>query len=96
MQNPTAILLFVFFGLILFLMYIAIRRRFASPIVIAGMGVVASVIVMTLIGLVQGNTFYQAIFAGILVGGLFSAGTLAMAAYFQSNEQRSSAPRDQG
>ena len=94
MQNPTAILLFVFFGLILLLMYIAIRRRFAATVVIAAIGVFASIIVMTLIGLVQGNTFYQAIFAGILVGGLFSAGTLAMAAYFQTNEQRSSAPRE--
>ena len=94
MQNPTAILLFAFFGLILFLMYIAVRRRFASPVIIALLGVFASVVVMTLVGLVQGNTFYQAIFAGILVGGLFSAGTLAMAAYFQSNEQRRRAPRE--
>ena len=45
--------------------------------------------VMTLIGLAQGNSIYQAIFAGLLIGGLFSGGVLAMAAYFQGNEQRS-------
>ena len=51
MQNPTAILLFVVFGLILLVMYIAIRRHFAAPLIIAAIGVFASLIDMTLIGL---------------------------------------------
>jgi len=88
MQNPTALTLFFVFAVILFAMYIAIRRRFASPVLIAAIGVFASVIVMTMIGLAQGDTIYQAIFVGILVGGLFSGGTLAMAVYFHMNEQR--------
>ncbi|MCZ2096581.1 MAG: hypothetical protein LC121_10000 [Anaerolineae bacterium] len=86
MQNPTAWLLFALFG-------DPVRdvrrcggaghrrwyyRRWA----------LASVIVMTLTGLAQNNTIYQALFAGLLVGGLFSGGTVAMAAYFQSSEAR--------
>ncbi|MCC6801946.1 MAG: hypothetical protein IT319_03600 [Anaerolineae bacterium] len=88
MQNPTAWLLFALFGLILFVMYVSLRRRWASPLVVSALGVLASVIVMTLTGLAQNNTIYQALFAGLLVGGLFSGGTVAMAAYFQSSEAR--------
>ena len=88
MLNPTAVMLFIVFGLILLVMYIAIRRRFASPVVIASIGVFANIIIMTLVGLAQGNTIYQAIFAGLLIGGLFSGAVLAMAAYFQNNEAR--------
>ena len=89
MQNPTALLLFVAFGIVLLVMYIGIRRHFASPILIAAIGVIASVILMTMIGLAQNDTIYQAIFVGLVVGGLFSGGALAMAVYFQTNEQRS-------
>jgi Na+/H+-translocating membrane pyrophosphatase len=91
MQNPTAWLLFVVFGVILFVMYIAIRRRWGSPILSGGLGVIASIVVMTLLGLAQNNTTIQAIVAGLLVGGLFSGGTLAMAYYFHVNEQRRNA-----
>jgi hypothetical protein len=91
MQNPTAWLLFVVFGVILFVMYIAIRRRWGSPILSGGLGVIASIVVMTLLGLAQNDTMLQAVVAGLLVGGLFSGGTLAMAYYFHSNEQRRSA-----
>jgi hypothetical protein len=91
MQNPTAWLLFAVFGVILFAMYIGIRRRWGSPILVGGLGVIASVVVMTLLGMAQGNTTYQALFAGILVGGIFSGGTLVMAYYFHTNEQRRAA-----
>ena len=87
-MQPTAIALFAVFGVILFAMYIAIRRHFASPVIIAAIGVFANIVVMTMIGLAQGDTIYQAIFAGLLIGGLFSGGVLAMAVYFQGNEQR--------
>lgn len=88
MQNPTAWLLFALFGLILFVMYVALRRRWASPVVVGLLGVAGSIVVMTLLGLAQNNTIYQALFVGLLVGGLFSIGTLAMASYFHSAEQR--------
>lgn len=88
MQNPVAWLLFVIFGLILFVMYVAIRRRWLSPVLVAAVGVLASVIVMTLTSLAQGNVWLQAIFVGLIVGGLFSGGTLAMAFYFLRSESR--------
>jgi hypothetical protein len=88
MQNPTAVLLFIIFGVILLGMYIAIRRRIGHPALVAGLGVLLSITVMTFNGLAQGNTIYQAIFAGLLVGGLFSGGTVIIAWYFTSSEQR--------
>jgi hypothetical protein len=86
MQNPVAWLLFIIFGLILFVMYVAIRRRWLSPILVSAAGVLASVIVMTLSSLAQGNIWLQALVVGLMVGGLFSGGTLAMAFYFQRSE----------
>lgn len=88
MQNPVAWLLFLLFGLILLITYVAVRRRWASPVLVGTFGIVGSVVVMTLTGLAQNNTIYQALFTGLLVGGLFSIGILAMAWYFASNEQR--------
>lgn len=88
MDNPTSLLFFAVFGIILFVMYIAVRRRWASPLVIAAVGVIASVVVITLMSLTEGNHIYQALFVGLLVGGLFSAGTLAIAWYFLSQEER--------
>lgn len=95
MQSPTAWLLFALFGLILFVMYVSLRRRWASPVAVSALGVLGSIVVMTLTGLAQNNTIYQAIFAGLLVGGLFSGGTVAMAAYFQNNEARREMPQAQ-
>ncbi len=100
MQSSLAWLLFLLFGAILFVMYVAIRRRWISPILAAAAGVLASIIVMTLTGLAQGNILLHAIFTGLLVGGLFSGGTLAMAFYFQRQEgrnpRRSYEPPDDG
>lgn len=99
MQNPVALLLFLLFGVILLITYVAIRRRWASPILIAVFGILGSVIVMTLTGLAQNTTLYQALFTGLIVGGLFSIGILAMAWYFTSNERRQQieqAPTDEG
>ncbi len=99
MQNPVAILLFLLFGLILLITYVAIRRRWASPVLIAVFGILGSVIVMTLTGLAQNTTLYQALFTGLIVGGLFSVGILAMAWYFSSNERRQQtgqSPTDEG
>ncbi len=88
MTNPTSWLFFALFGLLLFLMYVGIRRRWLSQLLIAAIGITGSIALVTLTGLAQNNTIYQALFAGILVGGLFSGGTLAIASYFQNAEDR--------
>ncbi len=87
-MNPVALVFYVVFGVILFSMYIGIRRRWLPPITLAIIGVLGSIITMALMALAQGNNIVQAIFVGVLVGGLFSAGTLAMAWYFQTNMKR--------
>lgn len=87
-MTPAALVFFVAFGLVLFAMYIGIRRRLLPPTPIATFGVFGSVVAITLMSLAMGNHIVQAIFVGLLVGGLFSGGTLAMAWYFQTNERR--------
>lgn len=87
-MSPVALVFYVLFGVILFIMYLGIRRRWLPPTPLAILGVVGSIITMTLMALAQGNNNVQAIFVGLLVGGLFSAGTLAMAWYFHSNTKR--------
>ena len=92
--NPTSLLLFILFALLLFAMYVAIRRRWGPPIVVAALGIVSSIVVMTLNGLARQSTLNQALAAGLLVGGLFSIGVLAMAYYFTTNEQRAKTPSE--
>ncbi len=79
---------FVLFALVLAGMYLAIRRAWAAPGLVAGVGVVLNIILMTLISLAQDNFAIQAIIVGILLGGLFSGATLAVAWYFHSSEMR--------
>lgn len=88
MQNPTGMILFLVFALVLAGSYLGIRRRWAAPAAVAAISVLASFVLALLIGLSQGNGVYQAIFVGLIVGGLCSGGILALAWYFQRAEQR--------
>lgn len=88
-MQPQAAALFFAFALVLVVMYVAIRRRWLPPLLSATIGVIASVAVMTLSALAQGNSIYQALFTGLLVGGLFSIGVVAMAYYFSLSDQPS-------
>lgn len=80
--------IFVIFALLLAGIYLSIRRQWLAPAVTAGLGVVASMFTMTLFSLAQNNVPVQAIIVGILLGGLFSGATLAIAWYFHNNEMR--------
>jgi uncharacterized membrane protein len=88
-MQGSALIFFVLFALVLAAMYLAIRREWAAPGMVAGAGVVASILTMTLVSLSQGNSVVQAAIVGILIGVLFSVATLAIAWYFHSNEMRS-------
>lgn len=79
---------FVAFTLVLLGMYVSIRRQFAAPGLIAGVGVIGSIITMTLFLLARDASALQGIVMGILIGVLFAGMTLAIAWYFQSNELR--------
>ena len=80
--------IFVVFAALLAGIYLSIRRQWFAPGLTAGVGVILSMILMTLFSLAQNNVPVQAIIVGILVGGLFSGATLAAAWYFHSNEMR--------
>jgi len=94
-MQGTAIIFFALFAIVLAGMYIGIRRQWAAPGMIAGAGVLASIILMVLVSLSQGNPVVQAVLVGILVGGLFSGATLAVAWYFHSNEMRARYAQEQ-
>ena len=87
MQNLSWVF-FVLFALVLAAIYLGIRRAWAAPGRIAAVGMLLSIILMTLFSLSQNNFAVQAIIVGILLGGLFAGATLAVAWYFQSHEMR--------
>src|SRR5688572_15316989 len=80
--------IFIVFAALLAGIYLAIRRQWFAPGLTAAVGVVLSMVLMTLFSLAQNNLPVQAIIVGILLGGLFSGATLAVAWYFHSNEMR--------
>ena len=88
MLNGIGMLLFVVFGVELLVMYMAIRRGVGAPGVIAGVGMVASIVTMLLIALSQGNNALQSVVVALFVGGLFSGLTLAVAWYFHTHDRR--------
>lgn len=87
-MTPAALVFFLLFGVILVATYIGIRRRLLPPTAVATFGVVGSVGALILFSLAQGNHIVQAIIVGLLVGGLFSGGILAMAWYFETNAKK--------
>src|SRR5689334_4755822 len=80
--------IFVVFAVMLAGIYLSIRRQWFAPGLTAAIGVILSMVLMTLFSLAQNNVPIQAIIVGILLGGLFSGATLAAAWYFHSNEMR--------
>jgi len=94
-MQGSALIFFALFALVLAGMYLGIRRSWASPGIVAGFGVLLSIIFMVLMSLAQGNSVVQAVLVGILVGGLFSGATLAVAWYFHSNEMRARYSQEQ-
>ena len=85
MQGMAGIF-FVLLALVLVLTYLSIRREWLGPGQTAGLSVVASIVMMILTALGQGNSALQAIVVGIVVGGLFSGATVGIAWYFHSQE----------
>jgi len=86
-MQGSSIVFFLLFAIVLMLMYMALRREWAGPGVVAGVGVLGSVITMTLMSLAQGNAAPQALIVGILIGGIFSGAILAIAWYFHNAER---------
>jgi hypothetical protein len=83
-----AYIFFLLFAAVIVGTYLSIRREWVAPNITAGVSVVLSIISMILMSLAQANPVYLAVIVGILVGGLFSGATLAIAWYFHGNELR--------
>jgi Na+/H+-translocating membrane pyrophosphatase len=87
----NGMIFFFAFGMVQVIMYVIVRRRALPPLLVGVIGVIASIAAIFFMAREQGNNVYQAAFAGILVGGLLSAGTMGMAIYFMNVEQRAAA-----
>lgn len=86
MNSMTSWLFYLMFALVLVGMYLAVRRRWVSPGLAAGVGTLGSIISMFLVSLAQQNNILHAVVVSILVGALFSGMTLAIAWFFHSND----------
>jgi Na+/H+-translocating membrane pyrophosphatase len=90
MTSALSIVFFIVFAIILVWMYLSIRRGWGAPGFVAGAGIIGSIISMLLMSISQGNVALHAIVVGLLVGGIFSGVTLAVAWYFRVKEFRTS------
>lgn len=88
-MQSLALLFFALMVVVLVVMYLSIRRDWFPPSITAAVGIVASIIAMTLVSLAQGNSILQAVVVGILVGSMFGGATLGIAWYFQTGQMRS-------
>jgi Na+/H+-translocating membrane pyrophosphatase len=68
--------------------YLAIRREWLRPTMIAALTAVGSILLMMLTSLGQGNSVIQAVVVGIVVGGLAAAVTIGVAWYFHLQEHK--------
>lgn len=87
-MNGSAFIFFIGFGLIITLMYVALRRQWFNPTITVAGGMIASTAAMILT-LMRNNPDImnlQAIFFGFLISLIFTGAALAMAWYFQTNE----------
>lgn len=91
MGSFLPILLFIMFGLVLLIGYVALRRKFMRAGYVVAYMLVGSILTMFLVSLTSGNNLVQAAFVGIVIGGAFSVIAASIAWYFQRAEERKAA-----
>jgi hypothetical protein len=87
MSAPALIFFFLFVIVIVFT-YIALRRNMfpRRPLIIGCVS--GSILALTVMSLLQGAIFIQALLTGVVLGAVFSASTVVIALYFHANEAR--------
>ena len=95
-MQGSALLFFAIFAIILVGMYLAVRREWLPISIVAGGGVFGSIVSMMMMSFAQGNSVVQAILVSVILGSVFSIGTLAIAVYFHNNEMRDQQPSVEG
>lgn len=78
---------FILFGLCLVGMYVVVRRQLAPLGLVAAIGMIGSILFMTLYLLTRVDVPAQAILFGILIGAIFAIATLGIAWYFHNQEK---------
>jgi hypothetical protein len=79
---------FLLFAGVILVTYLAVRRQWTSPALVAAVSVIGSMITMTLFIVSDSGSLLRGIVIGPLVGIVFTGATLAIAWYFHSNELR--------
>ena len=87
-MSGQALIFFVLFALTLVGTYLGVRRGWAPTRAIAALGAVLSILTMVLFSLGQENTLLQALIVGVLLGGVFTAATVAVATFFRNAERQ--------
>lgn len=88
-MTATALLFFALFAVIIVTMYLALRRGWGKPSRVGAIGMVGSIITMTLVMASEPDvSLTRALVMGVLVGAGISGATLIMGWYFQRSEHR--------
>ncbi len=87
-MNGSALIFFILFGLTIVAIYLGVRRGWASVRLITLVGAAASIVLMALFSLAQGNVAAQAIVVGVLVGSIFTAAAVSIANFFRTSESQ--------
>lgn len=86
-MNAAGYLFLVLFAITLFVLYIAIRRRWGPALYTGGTGALLSILWVILFALVGEETSTaQAILAGLVVGLGFAAAVIVIAIFFRANQ----------
>lgn len=83
-----AYLFFVLFAAVQVSMYLAIRREWLPPALVAAVGVIVSIVLAMLMSIADQNTMMQALVVGLGFGVLISAVTLSAAWFFHRSQMR--------
>jgi ABC-type Fe3+-siderophore transport system permease subunit len=84
-MTSGSLVFFALFALVQVGMYVAIRRGWLRLFIAGPGGALFSIVLMTLFSVAQGAGTPLAVLTGVVIGGLFSAASIAIAAFFQRN-----------
>ncbi len=82
----TTFIFFVLFAIVIGAMYIITRRNLAPVGQVALIGTVINVALVALISAGAGNNPLQVIVVALAIGGIFSAASVGIAAYFRGQD----------
>ena len=85
MQNFGATIFLILFATATIYLYLAVRRGWMRVVPSIVIGCIVNPLLFLMYSLARGNVFLQALLVGLVVGLLFTALTISIAAYFRNN-----------